>query len=140
MTLLSLPGAGLTQEPGRKLPEIPRLRELSFAFLTDDRPLPGEERTAQITALIKDATVLEVQVALTAGTVTSEELTGYFLNRIRRHDGRLRSFTEVNPRCLEEARAADRLLSAAPVRKPGIGGNGNVKAGNPRPQTILRVD
>ncbi len=127
MTLLSLPGAGLTQEPGRKLPEIPRLRELSFAFLTDDHPLPGEERTAQITALIKEATVLEVQAALTAGTVTSEELTGYYLNRIRRHDGLLRSYMEVNPRCLEEARAADRLRKEGKVLGPLHGIPLNVK-------------
>ncbi len=127
MTLLSLPGAGLAQEPGRKLPEIPRLRELSFTFLTDDRPLPGEERTAQITALIKDATVLEVQAALTAGTVTSEELTGYFLNRIRRQDGLLRSYMEVNPRCLEEARAADRLRKEGKVLGPLHGIPLNVK-------------
>ena len=118
MTLLSLPGAGMTQEPGQQPPEIPRLRELSFAFLTNEHPLPEEKRTAQITALIKEATVLEVQAALTAGTVTSEELTGYFLKRIRRHDGLLRSYLEVNPRCLEEARAADRRRKAGKVLGP----------------------
>lgn len=127
MTLLGLPGAGMAEEPGQKPTEIPRLRELSFTFLTEKHPLPGEERAAQITALIRDATVLEVQAALTAGTMTSEELTGYFLNRIRRHDGLLRSYMEVNPRCLEEARAADRQRKDGKVLGPLHGIPLNVK-------------
>ncbi len=41
------------------------------------------------------------------GTLTSVELTTFYLSRIARHDGTLRAFLELNPAALDEARAAD---------------------------------
>jgi hypothetical protein len=42
---------------------------------------------------VSKATVPEVQAAMNGGTLTAEELTLYFLSRIRQHDEWLRSET-----------------------------------------------
>ena len=118
VTLLGLQGPGRAQEAGPPPAGLPRLRELDFSTLPHAPTPPGVERTAKIASLVKEATVLEVQAALQAGEVTSEELTRYFLNRIQRYDGWLRSYTELNPRCLEEARTADRLRAEGKVLGP----------------------
>ena len=52
------------------------------------------------------------------GTLTSEELTTFYLARIARHDEALRSFLEVNPAALDEARAADAAFRDGQVLGP----------------------
>ena len=106
------------QESNRPSDEIPRLRELDFKPLTDSPLKLNEARTRQIADLVREATVPDLQDALKAGTVTCEELTLYFLERIRRYDGELRSYIEINPLCLAEARAADRVRTAGTVPGP----------------------
>ena len=106
------------QDSSRASKEIPRLRDLDFKPLTDSMVKLDESRTRQITALLTDASVPGMQDAMKGGKVTSEELTLYFLDRIRRYDSLLRSYTEINPRCLEEARAADRQRAEGTLRGP----------------------
>lgn len=89
-----------------------RLRELDFAPF--ERALAGfkRARAAEIRGLVMSAGVTELQGAMSEGRLSAEELTLFFLSRLRRHDGALRSHLELNPLCLEEARAADRLRAA----------------------------
>ena len=95
---------------------ITRLRELDFSPFNGALAGLGDARVAKITALVMEGGVPEMQKAMAAGELTSEELTLCFLSRIKRYDGMLRSYTELNPRCLEEARTADRLRAEGKLR------------------------
>ena len=97
---------------------LPRLRELDFAPFQKDLAAIRKKRLAAVDLLVRDGDLDSVGAAMAAGEVNSEELTLYFLDRIRRHDGTLRSYLELNPTVLEEARAADRERSAGKVRGP----------------------
>ena len=50
--------------------------------------------------------------------MTAEDLTLYFLSRIRQHDERLRTYLELNPRALDEARASDARRKAGRLLGP----------------------
>lgn len=103
-------------------PTPPRLRELDFAPFADALDRIGPRRLRQIDRLVASATVPAAQEALAKGELSSEELALSFLDRIRRHDGHLRSYLELNPHALDEAREADRLRAAGegkgPLREP----------------------
>jgi amidase len=97
---------------------LPRLRELDFAPFEKALRSFGKKRFAVIDRLVREGDLDSAGAAMAAGEVTSEELTLYFLNRIRRQDDRLRSMIELNPLALEEARAADRERAAGRGRGP----------------------
>lgn len=99
-------------------PNLPRLRELDFSPFADSLDRLGSRRLGQIETIIASADVPGAQEAMANGELTSEELTLCFLDRIRRHDGHLRSYLELNPRALDEAREADRLRAAGEVKGP----------------------
>jgi len=106
-------GSGCRRQGGEVLSEVvegkvPRLRELDFTPFEAALGRLSSESVRRVTKLIEASTVLQVQAALQAEEVTSEELTLVLLDRIRRYEGRLRSYIELNPGCLEEARASDR--------------------------------
>ena len=86
----------------------PRLRELDFSpFQNAFAAFPEARRTA-VTQLIRSSSIPELKAAMAAGSVSSTDLTLAFLLRIQQLDGTLRGYTELNPRALEEAAAADR--------------------------------
>ena len=87
----------------------PRLRDLDFTPFEQALAGFSAERAAEIEAIVKDATIADVQTAMQAGDLTSEELTLYFLSRIRTYDESLRTYVELNPDALKEAQAADAL-------------------------------
>jgi amidase len=97
---------------------LPRLRELDFSPFAESLDRIGSRRLAKIDRLVASGTVPAMQEALAKGELSSEELTLWFLNRIRRHDGHLRSYLELNPHALDEAREADRLRAAGEGRGP----------------------
>lgn len=99
-------------------PNLPRLRELDFSPFAKPLDEIGSRRLGQIEAILASADVPEVQEAMAKGELSSEEITLAFLDRIRRHDGHLRSYLELNPRALDEAREADRLRAAGTVKGP----------------------
>ena len=106
-------GSGCRRQAGEVSSEVvegkvPRLRELDFTPFEAALGRLSSESVRRVTTLIEASTVLQVQAALQAKEVTSEELTLVLLDRIRRYDGRLRSYIELNPGCLEEARTSDR--------------------------------
>ncbi|MEZ4864294.1 MAG: amidase family protein [Caldilineaceae bacterium] len=75
------------------------------------------ERVAILDALLSDATILDLQQALAAGTLTSTELVTYYLDRIRRYDiDKLNSVLELNPQALAIARQLDDERAAGNVR------------------------
>ncbi|EDL62392.1 amidase family protein [Gimesia maris] len=87
----------------------PRLRKLDFTPFQKSLDQFSETRAAEIEEQLRDATILDLQAALQTGKLTSEELTLFFLDRIQRYDEKLRSYIELNPNALSEARAADAL-------------------------------
>jgi amidase len=99
----------------------PRLRALDFTPFEQDLARFRDERAAQIRELVLEADIAEVQKAMNAGDVTSEELTLFFLSRIKHYDEALRSYIELNPLCLEEARAADRLRAQGKAEGDWLG-------------------
>jgi amidase len=87
--------------------DVPRLRALDFKPFETGLARFTPQAAAEVDALLRDATIPRVQAAMAAGGLSSETLTLYFLERIRRHDERLRTYIELNPAALDEARAAD---------------------------------
>jgi Asp-tRNA(Asn)/Glu-tRNA(Gln) amidotransferase A subunit family amidase/pimeloyl-ACP methyl ester carboxylesterase len=86
---------------------LPRLRPLDFAPFDAALAAFAPERAAAIEAIVKDASIPQVQEAMQTGSLTAEELTLYFLSRIQQNDETLRHFLELNPAALDEARASD---------------------------------
>lgn len=99
-------------------PNLPRLRELDFAPFADALDHIGPRRLRQIDRLVATATIPAVREALEKSELSSEELALWFLDRIRRHDDHLRSYLELNPRALDEAREADRFRAAGEGKGP----------------------
>lgn len=62
--------------------------------------------------------VRQTREAMAAGRLSSEALTGAYLNRISRLNPRLNAMIAVNPAALAEARARDRERKAGRVRGP----------------------
>ena len=85
----------------------PRLRALDFTPFAAELDAMPAGRTAVLDQLLSVATIADLQAVMAAGELSSADLTLYFLQRIRRHDERLRTLVELNPRALDEARAAD---------------------------------
>lgn len=113
MAGLCLLGASSCRRPVAEVPsvskegKVPRLKELDFRPFESALALMSAERLRAVTRLIQESTVRQLQRSIQRGEVTSEELTLVILDRIRRYDGRLRSYIELNPLCLDEARKSD---------------------------------
>jgi Asp-tRNA(Asn)/Glu-tRNA(Gln) amidotransferase A subunit family amidase len=70
---------------------------------------------------IEEATVAQLQAAMTSGALTSRALTQHYLDRIARYDKagpKLNAFLLVNPRALEEADSLDKERAAKGARGP----------------------
>ena len=70
---------------------------------------------------LEEASIPELQAAMSVGKVTSAELVRWYLSRISRLDRKgpaLRSFTEVNPDALAIARELDRERARKGARSP----------------------
>lgn len=73
------------------------------------------------TVALTDATVAQLQAAMTAGTLTSEKLTQLYLARIDAYEKagpKLHAIITLNPKALEEARALDAERRAGRIRGP----------------------
>ena len=86
-----------------------RLRELDFSPFEEALTAFTPDRAGKVEAIVKDADIATVQAAMQSGNLTSEELTLYFLSRIKKYDDTLRTMIELNSDALTQARAADRL-------------------------------
>jgi amidase len=87
--------------------------------------MPAPEPQGHVTSLSEQiggsgiaasgATVARLQQALSAGSLTSADLTAFYLDRIRRLNPDLHAVIEVSPQAAAEARASDRArASGAP--------------------------
>jgi len=56
---------------------------------------------------LKNKSLFEIKDLIDGGSVSSVEVTKYFLDRIEKFDSDLNSFIQVNPKALDEAKAAD---------------------------------
>jgi amidase len=122
--LLGLASAGAIGAPQPGPPPEPRfdrLRALEWAPFAQSFGALSDERAAAIDALLRKATILDVQEAMKPGqgeALTSEQLTLFFLSRIRQHDERLHTYVELNPAALDEAHASDTRRRAGALRGP----------------------
>ncbi len=92
-----------------------RMRDLS-AF-TDAPTALTDERRAGLDALLADATILDMQVAMAGGALSAEELVIYYVDRIQRYDiDKLNAVMELNPQALTIARQLDEERAAGTVR------------------------
>ncbi len=82
--------------------QAPRLRGLEVPAVT-----VSAAREAQILAVLQSSDIAGLQALMAQGQLTSVELTETYLSRIVAQDEGLRSYLEINPAALEEARAAD---------------------------------
>jgi amidase len=102
-------------------PNTPRLRDLDFSPFRSDLQLFSPGRMEQIDAMVRGATIPTIEAAFDRGILTSVELTLFFLARIERYDDLLRSYIELNPAALVEARAADALRAQGGPHGPMLG-------------------
>jgi amidase len=77
-----------------------------------------QSRTKQKTFSVVEATIPEMQAAMSEGQVTSREIVTEYLLRIARYNRRLNAIITVNPNALKEADARDRERAQGKVRGP----------------------
>lgn len=61
---------------------------------------------------IFEKSVAQLQQELSDGTLTSEQLVKYYLQRIKVYDGAINSMITLNPKVLDEARRLDKCYAA----------------------------
>jgi amidase len=66
----------------------------------------------------RSATIGALQDAMTAGTLTSADLTGFYLARVEQLDPQLHAVIAVSPAAAQEARASDQARADAAARGP----------------------
>ncbi len=95
------------------------LQALDFAPFEDALAALDPERLAVLDELVIEATFEDLQAAMTAGELSSVELTTYYVARIRDLDvDGLRSMLELNPDALDIATDLDAEREAGTVRGP----------------------
>lgn len=116
----------------------------AVAFLFGAGLLPGEVARSSAAAGpggidVEGATIPGLQRAMDGGRLSSVALTRFYLDRIRRIDGRLHSVLTRNPDALDQARASDERRRAHRLRGP-IDGipvllKDNIDTGDEQPTT-----
>jgi amidase len=118
LPLLAVGPAGAASQDAPATPNTARLRALDWSpFEATLRRHPADRMRA-VDEVMSNVTVPELQAAMQGGRFTARELTLYFLARIRRHDERLRTYLELNPRALDEAQASDARRQAGKLLGP----------------------
>lgn len=111
LALLACTGARAEDEAARLADlQTERLRPLDFVPF--EAALASLQLPPDADAFLPGAGVSELQAAMAAGELSSEVVTLWHLERIRRLDEGLRGMLEVNPAALDEARAADARRAA----------------------------
>jgi amidase len=78
----------------------------------------GEARARELDALLEGASIVEIQRFFERGRLSSEELLLYYVRRIQKYDGALRSVSELDPGAIEAARRLDVERARGGVRGP----------------------
>jgi amidase len=79
---------------------------------------PGSETVGSTGIGARGATIAALQDALTAGTLSSADLTACYLDRIERLDPRLHAVIAANPLAAAEAQGSDSARAAGAARGP----------------------
>ncbi len=72
-------------------------------------------------AQLEEATIVELQAAMTAGQLSAQQLVVLYLEHIAaidQHGPTLNSVIEINPDCLDTARALDQERASSGARGP----------------------
>lgn len=96
----------------------PWQRKLDFSPFEAGLDALDSAEQGRLERLTQSATIPGLQAEMAAGRLSSEELTLFYLHRIRRYNPQLRAYLELNPGALEEARARDQERKAGRVRGP----------------------
>ena len=81
-------------------------------------PVPSEVVSDEMVNMIVSSTIPEIQEAMQNGTLTSEQLTLFFLDQIEAKNDRLRAVIAVNPQAVETAITLDEERANGTVRGP----------------------
>lgn len=93
-------------------------RLLDFSPFAAELDALTPQRRAALDQFLIPATIPQIQHSLLAGTVTSYELTCYFLERIRRYNPHYNAVIELNPDALTIARQRDAERAAGGTFAP----------------------
>ncbi len=96
----------------------PLRRKLDFAPFEAALDTLDGATLEHLQTLTQNAPIPQLQAEMQAGRLTSEQLTLFYLWRIRRYNDQLRAYLELNPAALEEARARDQERRQGRVRGP----------------------
>jgi amidase len=91
---------------------------IGVAAQAGDQEIPERFGTASHTVDVVEATIYELQDALTDGRVTSRELVQKYLDRINRYEDRVNATAAISESAMAEATFLDRERAAGRVRGP----------------------
>jgi amidase len=91
---------------------------IGVAAQAGDQETPERFGTASHTVDVVEATIYELQNALTDGRVTSRELVQKYLDRINRYEDRVNATAAISASAMAEATFLDRERAAGRVRGP----------------------
>lgn len=119
VSTLALSGAALAQEePAAEPVQVPApIQAIDFKPFNKDLKQIKAKRMAKLDELVLEASFADLQAAMDAGKLTSEELTLYYLARNKTHRD-LNSMLELNPAALNQARKSDKRRAAGELRGP----------------------
>jgi amidase len=96
--------------------EYPLRRRLDFGPFEAALGVLESGQLERLEQLTQSSTIVQLQAEMAAGRLTSEQLTLFYLWRIRRYNDDFRAYLELNPKALEQARALDQERAAGKTR------------------------
>ncbi|WP_299426260.1 amidase family protein [uncultured Meiothermus sp.] len=94
----------------------PLRQKLDFTAFEAALTQLDEATLERLQTLTQKTTIAQLQTEMQAGRLSSEQLTLFYLWRIRRYNDLLRAFLELNPAALEEARTCDQERQHGKIR------------------------
>ena len=92
---------------------------LDFSPFEEAMATLSDERRAELDQYLNTADITDIQAKFEDGSLTSEELTIYYLDRIKRYDvDNFNSVMALNPNALEDARARDAERAQGQANSP----------------------
>src|SRR5262245_6278049 len=97
----------------RQIGSLALMFGLLFVWAPRGSRVPLQERVT-----LREATIADLQMAMTRGRVTSANLVSLSLERIATFEDRVNAVITINPNALQEAVALDQERAAGKVRGP----------------------
>ena len=116
--ILAVPVAHAQDESDTGVPFY-AMRPIDFSFFDDQLDSMESERIAELDSLVIEASITDLDTMMEEGTLTSYELTLYYLHRIRDLDvDQLNSIVDLNLDSLYIAQVRDEERASGKVRGP----------------------